>query len=115
MKNAYALWFGYYTIIEKTHRYSLGLRIDNIFIDIIEAMSIANFTPKQEKLPFVRVAIRKLDTAKVLLLVLWESKSLETKRYIVLSVKLEEIGRMLGGWHGQLTKHSSPEVRPGER
>ncbi len=115
MKSAYALWFSYYAIIEKTHRYSLCLRIDNLFGDVIEAMSVASFTPKQEKLPFVRVAIRKLDTAKVLLLILWETKSIDSKKYLALSIKLEEIGKMLGGWHGQLIKHSSPEPRPGER
>ena len=76
---------------------------------------MASFTPRQEKLPYVRVAIRKLDTAKILLLVLWETKSLNNKKYIVLSEKLEEIGKMLGGWHGQLIKQSSPESVSRER
>jgi len=39
-------------------------------------------------------------------MVLWESKSLENKRYVALSTKLDEVGRMLGGWNGQLTKNS---------
>ena len=37
-------------------------------------------------------------------MVLWESKSLEDKKYINLSVKLEEIGKNLGGWNGQLAR-----------
>lgn len=114
LKTAYQLWFGYLSTIPKTHRYSLGSRIDALLIETIEAVSAASFTPRQDKLPHVQVAVRKLDTVKVLLLILWETKSLDNKKYLALSEKLEEMGRMLGGWHGQLTKHSSPGTRPGE-
>lgn len=115
LKNAYLTWFEYYRSIPKSHRFTLGQRIDNLLVEIIEAASLASFTPRQEKLPFVRLAIRKLDTAKVLLLVLWETKSFDNKKYIAVSEKLEEIGRMLGGWHGQLIKQNSPEVRSREQ
>ena len=37
------------------------------------------------------------------------TKSLDDKKYIALSVKLDEAGRMLGGWNGQLTKQNSPK------
>ncbi len=78
-------------------------------------ISVASFTPKQEKLPHIRVAIRKLDTLKILLMVLWETKSLDDKKYIALSIQIEEIGKMLGGWHGQLVKQNSPENKSGEK
>jgi len=61
---------------------------------------------KEEKTPYVRLAIRKTDTLKVLLLVLFETKSIDMKKYIALSTQLEEIGRMLGGWNGQLTRQN---------
>lgn len=77
-----------------------------MFVEIIEAISIASFLSKEEKHPWVRLAIRKTDTLKILLMVLWETKSLESKKYIILSEKIEEIGRMLGGWSGQLTKQN---------
>ena len=104
MKSAYLLWFGYYQTIPKTHRHTLGQRIDSLFVEIIEGVSIASFLSKTEKLPWVKFAIRKLDTLKVLLLVLWETRSLDNKKYAALSVKLDEIGRMLGGWNGQIEK-----------
>lgn len=63
---------------------------------------------REEKIPYVRTAIRKTDTLKILLMVLWETKSLDDKKYIALSVKIDEIGRMLGGWSGQLVKQNSP-------
>lgn len=73
-------------------------------MEIIESIAIATFLPKTEKAPYVRIGIRKLDTIKILLMVLWETKSLDNKKYLALSVGLEEIGKMLGGWNGQLTK-----------
>ena len=54
------------------------------------------------------MAIRKLDTLKVLLMLLWETKSLRDKKYIALSTPLDEIGKMLGGWNGQLIKTLQP-------
>ena len=110
IKSAYLLWFSYYQTLPKTQRYSLGQKIDTLFIEVIEAVSTASFLAKQDKLPFVRRAIQKLDTVKVLLLVLRETKALDTKKYAALSAPLEEIGRMLGGWNGQLTKQNSPRT-----
>ena len=108
VKNAYLIWIGFYNILPKIHRYSLGQKIDTIFIETIEAISIATFLSREEKHPWIRLAIRKTDTLKILLMVLWETKSLDNKKYIVISEKIEEIGRMLGGWSGQLTKQNSP-------
>lgn len=89
----------------KTHRYSLGNRIDSLFIEAMEATSAAAFLPREEKIPYVRLAARKIDALKLLLTILWESKSLDTKKYAALSEKIDEIGRMLGGWQGQLKKN----------
>ena len=74
----------------------------------------ACFLVRAEKLPYVRRAIQKLDTTKVFLLILWETKSLDDKKYINLSKPLEEIGKMLGGWNGQLIKQNSP-AKAGEK
>jgi len=104
VKEVYLLWYGYYQILPKTHRHSLGVRIDSLFVKIMEAVSVAGFLSKEEKLPWVRLAIRKTDTLKVLLMVLWETKSLDDKKYIALSLKIEEFGRMLGGWNGRILK-----------
>ena len=108
-KSAYLLWFEYYQTIPKTHKHSLGQRIDTIFIEVIEALATAAFLLRPEKLPFVRIAIRKVDTLKILLLILWETKSLDNKKYIAVSAKVDEMGKMLGGWHGQLQKQNSPQ------
>jgi len=109
-KSAYLLWYNYYQTIPKTHRYSLGQKIDTIFVEVIEAIIVAGFLPPKEKQPFVLSAIRKLDTMKIFLMMLWETKSLDNKKYIALSLKLNEIGKMLGGWRGQIIKQNSPKA-----
>lgn len=73
-------------------------------MEIIEAIAAATFLSREEKPPYVRLAIKKSDALKILLMMLWETKSLDTKKYIALSIKLDEVGRNLGGWNGQLTK-----------
>ncbi len=76
-------------------------------------VSAAAFLPKQEKLSYVRTAIRKSDALKLLLLILWETKSLDTKKYAALCAPLDEVGKMLGGWQGQLVKNSAPREGAG--
>ena len=105
IKSAYLLWVNYHAELPKIHRYSLGGRIDTLFVEIMEATAQAAFISRAEKEPWVRLATRKLDALKLLLMVLWESKSLDTKKYVALSEKVDEIGRMLGGWNGQLRKN----------
>ncbi|MFZ2303693.1 MAG: four helix bundle protein [Minisyncoccia bacterium] len=106
IKSVYIFWYSIYHLVPKTHRYTLALKIDTLFIELIEMSASASFTQKQDKIPYLRTAIRKLDTLKILLIVLWETRSLDTKKYELLSVPLDEVGRMLGGWLGQTEKNS---------
>ncbi len=106
-KQSYLFWYQYYNVLPKTHRYSLGEKIDKLFIDVIEAIVTASFLGPLEKLPYIRLAVRKLDTLKIFLMILWETKSLDTKKYITLSEKLDEVGRNLGGWSGKIAKENS--------
>ena len=64
----------------------------------------ASFVQKVDKVIYLRTAIRKLDTLRIMLMVLWETRSIDTKKYELLSVPLEEVGKMLGGWLGQTEK-----------
>ena len=114
MKTLYHLWYSYYQILPKLYRYSLGRRIDTLFVEIIETIAGASFLAREEKAPYVRLARRKVDTLRIMLMILWETKTLDNKKYIALSEKLEEVGRMLGGWNGQLTK-TQPRTGRGEK
>ena len=86
-----------------------------LFVETMEALAAASFSPPEHKLPFVRLGVRKFDTLKLLLMVLWEIKALDSKKYIELSEKLAEAGRMIGGWYGKLAKENSPDKKAGEK
>lgn len=107
-KDLYLSWYKSYRSLPKEHRYTLGAKIDILLTEIIEAISSASFLVRTEKQPYIKIAIRKTDAIKIFLLILWETKSLDNKKYLDLAEKLNEIGRMLGGWNGQLTKQNSP-------
>ncbi len=98
------MWYSYLFTLPKIHRHSLGGKIDSLFVETIEAVAVASFSSGAEKLPYIRHAIKKMDTLKLFLMLLWETKSLDNKKYLALSVRLDEIGRMLGGWQGQVLK-----------
>jgi hypothetical protein len=88
--------------------------VDSLFTDAIETVSIAIFLSREEKTPYIRLAIRKINTLNIFLLILWENKSLDNKKYIALSEKTDEIGKILGGWLGQTLKQNSPD-KTGEK
>lgn len=103
------MWYSYYQILPKTHRYTLGKKLDETFLAILEAISVAAFLTPKEKQPYIKFAIKKTDLLKIFLMLLWETKSLDDKKYIALSEKLNEIGRNLGGWLGKVvSKKNSP-------
>jgi hypothetical protein len=101
-------WNVFIPLIPKVSRHTLAKTIDKYFLQTIENILIASFLQKQEKLPFIRKAIISLDTLKFFLYILWEIKSIDTKKYILLSEPLTDSGKMLGGWHGQVVKQNSP-------
>ncbi len=103
-KDLYLLWYGYYRALPKEHRYTLGQKIDCLFAEILESISTASFSAREQKQPHVQLAIQKTDVIKLFILMLWETRSLDNKKYAALSEKLDEVGKMLGGWLGQLKK-----------
>jgi hypothetical protein len=80
----------------------------------MESIATAGFLSRQEKYPYVRIAIRKREVLAIFLMIIWETKSIDDDKYIALSIKIDGIGRMLGGWSGQLTKQNSP-AKAGEK
>lgn len=111
LKEGYTLWYSYLFTVPKIHRHSLGQKIDSLFVETIEAVAAASFSSGTDKLPYIRHAIKKMDTLKLFLMILWETKSLDNKKYLALSVRLDEIGRMLGGWQGQLLKKQNSSTQ----
>ena len=101
---AYKLWHEFLPHFPKTSRYTLGGKVDALFIETAELVFTASYLSKELKRPFVQKAIAKLDLLKFFLQITWEIKALDNKKYIAMSEKIDEIGKMVGGWNRQLSK-----------
>lgn len=98
MLEAYKKWQMCMISIPKIYRYSLGLRIDNLFLDVIENIILSLSSGKESKFDSLNYVSVKLDLLKFLLKISWEVKIVNDKKYIDLSLSVDEVGRMLGGW-----------------
>lgn len=103
----YKLWHDFLPNFPKTSRYTLGFKIDSLFIETTEAVVTASYLRSEQKISFVLKASTKLDLLKFFLQVAWEIKALDNKKYILLSERLDEIGKMLGGWNKQIKTQTS--------
>lgn len=79
-------------------KYSLGIRIENLILDITELLLTASYSPRGEKINFLIKADAKISFLKLLIRLANETKIIDNKKYLILQEKLQEIGKMLGGW-----------------
>lgn len=106
----YKLWHSFLPDIPKNARYTLGNKIDTSFVALLESVFRASHLTKEQKLPFIQNAVAKLDLIKFFLQILWETKSLDTKKYANLSEEVAKIGRMLGGWERHAALQKPPNI-----
>ncbi len=107
LKDCYNTWQIFLRDFPKANRYTLGSKIDEIFLNAIEFTFLASYTNFKDKIIIVDKAISKIDLLKLLILLSWEIKALENNKYIEINKRLEEVGRMLGGWKKQIEEKTS--------
>jgi hypothetical protein len=82
----------------KLYRYSLGQKIENTMLELLEYIFKANSLPKPlREMPLID-ANAKFEVLKLLMRATAELGILVNTQYFQLSADLAEIGRMLGGW-----------------
>lgn len=100
-KKSYELYktiYDYRLTIPKQDRYTLWQRCENLSLDVIEGILLASQISKQKKLPVLEKLSLKLNFLRIFLRLAKETKALDVKKYIVVEERVDEIGRMLGGW-----------------
>jgi hypothetical protein len=105
---AYKLWRDIVPHMPKSARFVLGEKIDACLLSTAEYLFLASYASIEKRLSFVRDAGVKLDLVKFFLCIAWETKALDNRKYIAISEKLDETGRMLGGWIKQLSPKETP-------
>jgi hypothetical protein len=82
----------------KRSRYTLGEKIENCLLELIELISLANIQIQQLREPILHKASAKTELLKLLLRLAYDLKFFTDRQYIELENKTLEIGRMIGGW-----------------
>lgn len=102
-KEAYQTWHMHLLNVNRLDRYTIGARIDEVFLGLLELIFRAVFAyDKFEKLSLVSQAIGKEDPLRFFLQIGWEQKAIDHKCYGSIILLLDEVGRMLGGWKKDL-------------
>lgn len=84
--------------LEKRRRYSIGLSLENSILDCMEILVMAKNAPKPLKAGYLIKASSKLEVATLKLRLLLELALINETKIFQVQTKLDEIGRMLGGW-----------------
>lgn len=94
----YKVFIQYLNLFPKGKKYTIGQKIDQTIIDMIELVIVAGYMPREQKLPSLQKVSIKLDLLKVFLRIAFETKCLDNNKYQLILSQTLEIGRMLGGW-----------------
>jgi hypothetical protein len=97
-KEAYKFFLSLQKNFPKTERYGLGQKINQTFLEVLEFTFTASYLPPDTKIIMLGKTISRLDILKFFTQLAWENKFIPTEKYAELSLKLEEIGRMIFGW-----------------
>jgi hypothetical protein len=96
----YQVFHDYRKLVLKSDRFTIFERSEDVIIDVIELFLEAGYSKNTSVNKFVILekASVKLNTLRFLIRLMKDTKSLDTKKYIILQEMIDEIGRMLGGW-----------------
>ncbi|MCI0692710.1 diversity-generating retroelement protein Avd [candidate division KSB1 bacterium] len=79
----------------KSRRFSMAVRLENLFLDFLELVSLAGY--RKNKLPLLQKADEQLFRLRLLVRLSHDMKLINTGSYEFAANGLDEIGRMLGG------------------
>ena len=102
LSDTYKFWHNLSKQIPKSSRFVLGNRINNILINCLEMTLLAEYAPGYKKLETAIKLSDQIDILKFHLKLLWEIKSIDDKKYLAISLLVNDAGRMTGGWIKQL-------------
>lgn len=93
----YKLYYEYSDHFPKKSRPVLAHKTEKTILELLEIISKASHSSKN-KTEYLLEASNKVDLLKVLFRLCYELKIIDQKKYFILEEKLQEIGRMVGGW-----------------
>ena len=84
--------------LPRKHKFTLGDRLQNHLSDLLESLIEAVYLPAVEKKPVLRRVNLQLEKIRFYFRLGYDMGLYNSTRYKIFSDKVEEIGRMTGGW-----------------
>ncbi|MFA4872083.1 MAG: diversity-generating retroelement protein Avd [Patescibacteria group bacterium] len=100
-KKAYEFYkklYEFRKIAPKQDKYAIFEKSENITLEILEGILIANQSPKPERITALKLVSVKLNMLRIFVRLMKDTRALDLKKYITLEEMINEIGKMLGGW-----------------
>lgn len=105
----YILLYCCTNIFPKKDRFTLGHKCENITLEILEMMILANSKSDSQKTPFLKDIDIKLKVLQTIVRICHDVQAIDQKKYLILQESIQEIGRMLGGWLKSLRDPKKPK------
>lgn len=80
LKESYGVWQSYISHFPKAQRFTLGSKIDDIFLAAIEYCFLASYSTNTEKQILLDRCIARVDLLKLLFQLAWDIKALDSKK-----------------------------------
>jgi hypothetical protein len=94
----YQTTYQYLKSFPKKERYALGEKLENTILELLQDTFYLNQLPNALKENPLLQLNAKNETLKILFRLAHELTILDDQKYLNIQSKLQEIGRMIGGW-----------------
>jgi len=100
----YLVLYGYTKSFPKKDRYTLGVKLENLVLEMLELILLAITKQKPSRILILNKVSTKANLLKILIRLAKDVKAINLKQYLALEGRLQEIGKMTGGWLKDLKK-----------
>lgn len=84
--------------LPKSHRFTFGQRLDNLTLDALLLATRALYAERSRKPELLRDLNLLLEQLRVLWRLVHERRWISQQQLLFVNTKIDEIGRMTGGW-----------------
>jgi len=94
--------------LPRSHRFTFGERVDRLTLDCLELVIEAVFAAPDRKAAPLRRLNLNLEKLRVLWRLICDRRWISQQQLLFATQRLDEIGRMAGGWLKQMERRTQP-------
>lgn len=94
--------------LPRSHRFTFGERVDRLTLDCLELIIEAIYAPPEKKAAPLRRVNLNLEKLRVFWRLIHDRHWISQQQLLFAAQRLDEIGRMAGGWLKQVERKTIP-------